>query len=445
MAHSTTAAQKPNLNWIQIFNMSVGFFGIQHGFEIQFARMTPLFKTLGAGDGEIPMLWLAAPLTGFLIQPIIGYMSDRTWWPSWRARRRPYFFVGSLLAALALIAMPHSGAVWMAAGLLWVLDASLNICMEPMRAFVGDRLNSNQRPRGYAWQALMIGVGTITGNFIASQTDMQTGFTVCGVILFLGMMWTVFNSPEYPPDDMVAFTKNKESARGLLPSVADYFRETFSCLVEMPKVMRVLAGVQFLTWMGLFCMWIFYSDSVGIRVFGGDPSAAEGSPLRLLYDEGVRFAALTLTVRGLATPFYAVLIPVLCRYIGRAATHSLSLFLGCAGFLTVAFVTNRDETWLLYFFALGAGIAWASVVSMPYTILVEHLPKEKLGLFMGLFNMFIVIPEIIVALGAGKLMLAYAGGNTAYVVAMGGVLLGLAGLATLFLRKYDLPTAFKTA
>lgn len=434
-------AKRPVLNAVQIFNMSLGFFGIQHGFEIQFARMTPLFETLGATSGEIPFLWLAAPLTGFLVQPIIGYLSDRTWWPRSRARRRPYFFVGSLLAGLALCAMPYSGTVWMAAGLLWVLDASLNICMEPMRAFVGDRLNSDQRPRGYAWQALMIGIGTISGNYIASQTDMKTGFLVCGAILFAGMLWTVLSSPEYPPDDMVEFERNRQATRGLVPAVADYFKETFGCIRQMPQVMMVLAAVQFLTWMGLFCMWIFYSSSVGTNVFGGVPTAAPGSEEARLYEDGVRFAAQTFAVRGLATPIYALAIPFLCAMVGRAFTHSLSLLLGAAGLVLVAFVHNRDQAWMLYFFAVGSGIAWASIVSMPYTILIEHLPKQKYGIFMGLFNMFIVIPEILVSLGVGTVMLKLVDGDRAKVVAMGGILLGLAAIVTLMLRRFDDPKA----
>ncbi|MBI4404009.1 MAG: MFS transporter [Deltaproteobacteria bacterium] len=433
--------KKPLLNLLQMFNMSFGFFGIQHGFEIQFARMTPLFETLGAGKEQVPFLWLAAPFTGLIIQPIVGYASDRTWWQALRCRRRPYFFIGAVLSTLSLFAMPHAGAVWMAAGLLWVLDASLNICMEPMRAFVGDKLSSGQRPQGYAWQAFMIGAGTIIGNFIASATDLQTGFYLCGTILFFAMSWTVFSSPEYPPDDV---GKQAETFKGPMKEVAAYFVEVFGSIKEMPEVMKVLGVVQFLTWMGLFCMWIFYSSAVGANVFGGIPTAPTQSTLYQNYEQGVRFAARTLAFRGMITPLYALLIPLLCLRIGRAYTHSLSLMIGAIGLLLVPFSNNRGEAWMLYLFAIGSGIAWASIVSMPYTILVEHLPQEKYGLFMGLFNMFIVLPEICVSLGMGTLMLNFVGGNRAWVVGIGGVLLFAAGIVTTWLRKYDHAPLMKT-
>ena len=432
---------KPELSTWSLINMSVGFFGIQHGFEIQFARMSSIYERLGAKPDEIPLLWLAAPATGLIVQPIVGYLSDKTWLPRLRARRRPYFLAGAILGTIALVLMPEASSLWMAAGLLWVLDAALNVTMEPFRAFVADLQNSRQRPTGYAMQSVMIGLGTILGNLIASldltaifpalaaggRSAMHYSFYLCAAIFLGAVLWTVLTTPEYPPE-LPSPHGGGGAARGALAACGRWWRETRSCYLSMPAVMKQLALIQFFTWMGLFCMWMFYTVAVPHHVFGAtDPHSAS-------YDAGVRFAAATTMARGLATPLFALLIPVLVRRLGRATTHALALGVAGLGLLALPLIHTPS---LLYLPMIAAGVGWASVVSMPYVILVDHLPKQQYGIYMGIFNMFIVIPEICVSLGLGGVIMGLLGNNRAYGVAFGGALLLVAALLTPALRRYE--------
>ena len=435
-----TQGEKPNLTVWQMINMSIGFFGIQHGFEIQFARMSSIYEKLGAKPDEIPFLWLAAPMTGLIIQPIIGYLSDKTWIPGLRARRRPYFFAGAILGTIALFLMPNSSSIWMAAGLLWVLDASLNITMEPFRAFVADKQNSAQRPTGYALQSLMIGLGTILGNYIASlnlaesfpslaangKTSMHYSFYLCAIIFLFAVLWTVLTTPEYPPENLEEIKAGKND--NFRTTIRKWFQETKTCYFQMPPVMKRLAVIQFFTWMGLFCMWMYYSVAVPHNIFGAtDPHSAA-------YDEGVRFAASTTMVRGMATPLFALCIPFIVKFIGRAYTHTLALTLCGIGLLSIPFIHAPN---MLYVPMIAAGIGWASIVAMPYVILVEHLPKNQYGIFMGIFNMFIVLPEICVSLGLGGVIMKLLDNNRAYGVAFGGALILVAALLTPGLQKFE--------
>lgn len=429
--NTSSNSKKPNLSFWSIMNMSAGFFGIQHGFEIQFARMSSIYEKLGARPDEIPMLWLAAPMTGLLIQPIIGYLSDRTWISPLRMRRRPYFLLGAIFASCALFLMPNSSSLWMAAGLLWVLDASLNISMEPFRAFVADNLNSQQRPTGYAMQSFMIGLGTILGNYIASIdlnvklpmlaplgfSAEQLSFYACGLILFTFVFYTVITSPENPP--------RKDAPKDKI-SIRSWYIETVTCLKEMPQIMKRLALIQFFTWMGLFCMWIYYSVAVAHSVFGAS------DPHSPLYEEGIRFAAATFVVRGIATPLFALLIPSIVKLIGREFTHGAALLLCGIGLSSMPFIENSNY---LYIIMALAGIAWASIVSMPYVILADSIPAGKYGIYMGIFNMFIVIPEILVSVGLGGFLMNYLLGNShVNAVMFGGILLIIAALLTPTLR-----------
>jgi maltose/moltooligosaccharide transporter len=381
-------------------------------------------------------------LTGLIIQPIIGYMSDKTWIPSLKMRRRPYFLTGAILATLALFLMPNSSSLWMAAGLLWILDASLNISMEPFRAFVADRLNTKQRPSGYAMQSLMIGLGTIVGNYIASldflkinpgwsayaATSMHMAFYLCAIIFLGSVLYTVFTTPEYPPDH--ADAEGEKVKASPAQALGKWFAETKECYLNMPPIMKRLALVQFFTWMGLFCFWIFYTVAVARYVFGAtDPN----SPI---YDEGIRWGAHTIIIKGIATPLFALLIPFLVARIGRVHTHMMALIICAAGFIAIPFIHNPHH---LYLPMVAAGIGWASIVAMPYVILVEHLPKAQYGIFMGIFNMFIVIPEVCVCLGLGTLIMKFLGGNQAMAVAFGGVLILIAAAITPTLKKFETP------
>lgn len=430
---------KPNLTYWQIFNMSVGFFGIQHGFEIQFARMSAIYEKLGAQPDQLPLLWLAAPMTGLILQPIIGYMSDKTWIPAWRMRRRPYFLVGAVAATAALVAMPSSSSLWMAAGLLWVLDASLNVSMEPFRAFVADKQNSKQRPIGYAAQSLMIGLGTIVGNYLASVnlnervpslaplglTPAQLSFSACAAIFLVSVLYTVATTPEDPPEEADG---HEPPWKGVGHALREWARETRDCYFGMPPVMKRLALVQFFTWMGLFCMWMYYSVAVAHNVFGAD------DPHSALYERGIRWAAHTNMVKGIATPLFALCIPFIVDRLGRAYTHALALACCGLGLMSLPLIKTPE---LLYLPMVAAGIGWASIVSMPYVILVEHLPKKRYGIFMGMFNMFIVIPEIIVSLGLGGVMARTLGNDHALLVAFGGALILAAAAITPSLNRYE--------
>ncbi|MEK7234027.1 MAG: MFS transporter [Elusimicrobiota bacterium] len=431
--------KKQNLTYWQILNMSFGFFGIQHGFEIQFARMSPIYEQLGARADQLPLLWLAAPMTGLIVQPIIGYMSDKTWIPALSMRRRPYFFFGAILATIALVLMPSSSSLWMAAGLLWMLDASLNISMEPFRAFVADKQNSEQRPLGYAAQSLMIGLGTIVGNYLASvnlnekipalaalgKDAVHLSFYACAAIFLLSVLYTVITTPEDPPEDLSA---HSAPWGGVGQALRNWALETRECYLGMPPVMKRLALIQFFTWMGLFCMWMYYSVAVAHNVFGAH------DPHSTLYEQGIRWAAHTTMIKGIATPLFALCIPLLVSRFGRAYTHTVALTLCGLGLLSLPFIKNPNA---LYLPMVAAGIGWASIVSMPYVILVEHLPKNRYGIFMGMFNMFIVIPEIIVCLGLGGVIARMLHNNHAYLVAFGGMLILVAAAITPSLQRFE--------
>jgi len=435
---TTQQNQKPRLSYFQIFAMSVGFFGIQHGFAIQFARMSSIYEKLGAKPDEIPLLWLAAPMTGLIIQPIIGYMSDRTW--NWLGRRRPYFLTGAILATLALFIMPYSSAVWMAAGLLWLLDASINISMEPFRAFVADKLPSSQVGTGYAMQAVMIGLGGYMGNTIAATdwlvkfpslssiapTSVHFQFFLCALIYILAIIFTVATTPEYPPENIEEFERKKQATSGL----RNWAIETKSCLMHMPGPMKRLAVVQFFTWMGLFCMWMYFSVAVAHHVMGATDAHSK------LYDDGINAAGNAYAVQQFVATAFAFLIPFVVRFIGRAWTHTFGLTLGGLGLIAVFFYKDASAFQLGLSMA-GVGIAWATILSMPYALIADYIPKEKYGIYMGIFNMFIVIPEILASLVLGKVMLHVFNNQQILAVTMGGVFMLIAAFFVQGLRKYE--------
>ncbi len=431
---------KPDLKWWQILNLSVGFFGIQHGFEIQFARMSSIYEQLGANPQTIPMLWLAAPMTGLIIQPIIGYMSDKTWISSFKMRRRPYFLIGAIFATIALFLMPNASALWMAAGLLWILDASLNISMEPFRAFVADKTNDKQRSNGFAMQTLMIGLGTISGNFIASldfvknipwikqfaPTSMHASFYICAIIYLIAILYTVITTDEYPPEESADKTTDKRES--FQEAFKNWFFDTKNCFLKMPLVMKQLALVQFFTWMGLFCMWMFYTVAVARYVFGAsDPHSS-------LYEEGIRYGAFTLMIKGLATPLFALCIPFIVKRIGAIWTHMASLIVCGVGLLSIPLIKIPA---MLIIPMIAAGIGWAAITSIPYIILSNHIPKEKYGTYMGIFNIFIVLPEILVSIGLSALIMGMLGGNHAFAVGFGGILILTAAAICPILKKSE--------
>jgi maltose/moltooligosaccharide transporter len=411
----------------RIWNMSFGFVGIQFGWGLQMANMSAIYEYLGAQAHQIPMLWLAAPLTGLLVQPVIGHMSDRTW--GRLGRRRPYFLAGAVLSSLALVLMPNSSALWMAAGLLWILDASINVSMEPFRAFVADLLPEGQRTRGFAMQSLFIGLGAVVASALpwimsnwlgmaagapgAIPLPVKASFYV-GAAAFLGaVLWTVASTPEHPPENMEAFRAAKAAQAG--PRAA--LREIVGCIRAMPIAMRRLAAVQVCTWFGLFCMWLYFPVAVARNVFG---AADETSPL---YRQGVEWAGLCFAAYSAVCFAFSFVLPALARRLGLRAAHAACLLCGAFGLLSVAVIHDRH---LLMLSMAGVGVAWAAILSLPYAMLAGSLPPGRTGVYMGIFNFFIVLPEIAASLGFGWVMLHVLGNDRLAAVVAGGVFLALA-------------------
>jgi maltose/moltooligosaccharide transporter len=427
---------KPRLGFWQIWNMSFGFLGIQFGWGLQMANMSAIYEYLGARPDQIPLLWLAAPLTGLFVQPVIGHMSDRTW--GRLGRRRPYFLVGALLSSTALVLMPNASALWMAAGLLWILDASINVSMEPFRAFVADLLPEDQRTQGFGMQSVFIGLGAVVASALPWLMTKALGATTAargtiplnvrlafylGAAAFLGaVLWTVATTREYPPDDLASFRLGQERAPGFLGGAA----EIKHAIANMPPTMKSLAWVQVCTWAGLFCMWLYFPVAVAHNVFGA-PDAS--SPL---YREGVEWAGICFAMYSVVCFAFAPLLPPLARAVGRKNAHSLCLLAGALGLLSVAVIHSRAG---LLVSMLGVGIAWSSILSVPYAILAGALPPGRTGVYMGIFNFFIVIPEIVASLGFGWVMGHLLGNDRLLAVIAGGVLLALA--AVLMQRVQD--------
>jgi maltose/moltooligosaccharide transporter len=580
---TTANSLKPKMSFWQIFNMSFGFLGIQFGFELQNSNVSRIFETLGANKDDIPILWIAAPLTGLLVQPIIGYLSDRTWHPYW-GRRRPYFFIGAVLATLALFVMPNSSALWMAGGMLWILDASINISMEPFRAFVGDKLNAKQRTSGFAMQSFFIGVGSViaallpwifTNWFHISNTaaaghipdSVKYSFYFGGIAFLGAVMYTVFTTKEFPPESLEAFKKEKKET-----TFSDGLKETFGGILKMPKTMKQLAVVQFFTWFALFAMWIYSTNAVtankynmkvdqalvttmeqnikntldtlkdkkvikelkslqvdidevhkyrgdknpttisvnlankfaneGIveestvldlmkntlaiekgtddntknlrtefekrekQILENDPNKNYVSPasfkhfmnlaaknnvipdslkkgmdeigvlknVQQEFNNGADWLSVCSSVRNGVAAIFAFIIPLIAFRTNRKITHMICLIIGGLGLISIYFITNPT----LIIVSMGmVGIAWASILSMPYAMLSNALPSNKMGYFMGVFNFFIVIPQIVAASILGFFTMKVFHANTLNTIVLGGISMIVAGLLTLIVKDAD--------
>ena len=438
---------KPNRQAVpfwQIWNMSIGFMGIQFGWSLQMSNMGPIYEYLSASPEEIPLLFLAAPLTGLLVQPVVGYISDRTWHPVW-GRRRPFFMIGAVLSSVCLVFMPNVSTLWMAAGLLWILDSSINISMEPFRAFVADQLPENQRTSGFAMQSFMIGIGAsvasalpwllskfgVSGAAAVNEVpaSVRYSFYVGAAAFLAAVFYTVFTTREHPPADPESWRREKAASRGL----ADGFADIFRAIRNMPPTMKQLALVQFFTWPGLFLMWFYYSSAVAVDIFHAQPpSGVPGEPVDPLYTQGVEFAGLTLSFYNIVTFLVAFLLPVLVSRLGRRWTHAVCLFAGAAGLISVSVISDPD---FLFLSMAGVGVAWASILSMPYVMLSGCLPAGKVGVYMGIFNFFIVLPEIIASLSFGWIMSNVLDNNRLTAVVVGGALMVLAALLSLRVRE----------
>ncbi|MEL6123668.1 MAG: MFS transporter [Bacteroidota bacterium] len=495
--------KKPLLSFGQIMNMSVGFMGIQFGFALQNANVSRIFETLGANVDDIPILWVAAPVTGLLVQPIIGYMSDRTW--NRLGRRRPYFLVGAILSSIALFFMPNSPSLWLAAILLWLMDASINISMEPFRAFVGDNLPDEQRTTGFAAQVFFIGIGAVIASFMPWILSNVFGFAntapegvvpgsvrwsfYFGAIVFLlAVLWTVLFSKEYDPDQLAAYEAAESTSTeyspqsmnadarasygssqitrgalilgigiglavwffsaaldkqlhvlsfgtmlyglllivsGLLQRAGQYqsgFVTIMNDLQHMPETMKQLSAVQFFSWFALFSMWIYTTAAVTSGIYGSSDTTSQA------YNDGADWVGICFGVyNGLAIPF-AFLLPVIAKRYGRKLTHIICLVAGAIGLVSIFFIA---EPMLLLLSMVGIGLAWSSILSMPYAMLTGALPASKMGYYMGVFNFFIVIPQIIAAAVLGFIIGRVFDGQPIYAMIIGGISFLIAAVATL--------------
>lgn len=420
--------EKPRLSFWQIWNMSFGFLGIQFGWTLQMNNMSAIYEYLGARPDQLPILWLAAPLTGLLVQPIIGHWSDNTWGPL--GRRRPFFLAGALLSSFALVFMPLSASLWIAAGLLWILDASINISMEPFRAFVADMLPDGQRAQGFSMQSFFIGVGSVAASYLPlvlsrkiAHTGSASGHAIpdivrlcfwTGAAAFLGaVLYTIFTTREYPPS-----AQERERLRN-----AKRFdlAEIAHSLLHMPKTMRQLAVMQFLTWLGLFCMFLYFAVAVAHNVFGANSTSDPA------YTRGVIWAGYCSGVYNAVCFLVSPLLPSMVRIIGKRGTHSACLLAGALGLLSIAVIHNK---WMLFIPMAGVGIAWASILAMPYSILASAIPSNKMGVYMGIFNFFIVIPEILSALTFGWVMSSVLGNDRMKALIIGGICFIAAAILT---------------
>ena len=487
--------EKPRQGFRGLWNISFGFFGIQIGFALQNANVSRIFQSLGTGIDDLAFLWIAAPLTGLIVQPIIGHYSDRTW--GRLGRRRPYFLAGAVLATLALVAMPNAPVLWVAALLLWMLDGSLNVAMEPFRAFVGDMLAKRQRTAGYAFQTAFIGAGAVIGSlapiiltevFQVANTapvgvvppSVRYGFYIGAAALFLAVLWTVVTTREYSPEQMAAFEDDDapivHAAGGasaklapvwialgaiVIAGVATYgldkpvyilggglvlygvallasaalvrrgrgdatLAQIVGDLAAMPVTMKRLALVQFFTWSALFIMWIYTTPIVTQHVFGTTDTSSAA------YNDGANWVGVLFAIYNGVATLWAFAMPALAARIGRRDTHVVGLLSGAAGF--ASFLVIRDPYWLIGSMIL-VGIAWSSILTMPYAILSSALPQAKLGVYMGLFNIFIVLPQLIVSAVMGQVVRTFFPAEPVWAMAVAAVVVGLAAVTMLRLPR----------
>ncbi|HEY9719141.1 MAG TPA: MFS transporter [Trichormus sp.] len=435
----SSKSEKPRLSFAQIWNMNFGFLGIQFGWGLQLANMSAIYVKLGANPDGIPILWLAGPVSGLLIQPLIGAMSDRTW--NRLGRRRPYFLVGALLASCALFFMPDSPSLWFAATMLWILDASVNISMEPFRAFVADKLNAQQRTTGFIMQSFFIGIGATLANALPTllgrlgvvgntangvPLTVQWSFKLGAAVFLLCVLWTVAFSTECPPEDMDEFNRKRAVNPGLAGLVKEVVREIPLAVKEMPATMKQLALVQIFTWLGLFCMWMYFALSTAYHVFHAH------SPQSPEFDQGTIFAGWCFAIYSFVCFVVAFFLPAIARKTSRKIVHAVSLVLGGLSLISCYFISDPTT---LQFTMIGVGIAWASVLAMPYAILAGAVPADRTGVYMGVFNFFIVIPEIIASITFQPLVKHVFNNDPLYVVIMGGFSLLIA--AALMIRVQD--------
>lgn len=448
MSISPQSTPKTWFNLPQLWNMNLGFLGIQFGWGLQMANMSAIFEHLGADASQLPILWLAAPLTGLLVQPIIGNMSDYTW--NFLGRRRPYFLGGAIFACIALVLMPHADNLWLAVGLLCILDTSANVSMLPFRAFIGDLLPPEQRTKGFAVQSVMLGLGAVSASalpwilnnvFHVSNIGnyghkipltVEISFYLGGVVFLGTIIWTIITTPESPPEDLVEFAQIKAQRSGIVSSL----RESWQTLRAMPYKMQQLARVQFFTWLGIFCFILYFPPAVARNVFGATSQDS------ILYSEGIEWAGICFVVYNAVCIGFSFILPRIARYFGRPLTHSLCLLWG--GISLVLLLTIHDQ-YVLLLTMVGLGVAWSSVLIMPYAMLSDSIPSERQGIYQGIFNFFVVLPEIMTSLGFGWIMQHWLHDNHLLAVVMGGICFIIAAGLTLLIPRADISSNINTS
>lgn len=443
--------EKRKLSFWDIWNMSFGFLGIQMGFALQNANASRILQNFGADVHELSWFWIVAPLTGLIVQPIIGYYSDRTW--TKLGRRRPYFLAGALLASVGLVLMPNADmfiaimpSLWVGAGMLMIMDASFNVAMEPFRALVADILPSDQRTLGFSVQTILIGIGAVIGSWLPYvltnwfgvlneaepgevPTNLILSFIIGAAVLVVSILVTVFTTKEYSPEEVAQFpvdSKHEESEVEEKSSLLNIFSD----FKKMPLTMRQLSSVQFFSWFGLFGMWVFATPAIAHHIYG----LALDDSNSLAYNIAGDWVGILFGVYNAVSAVYAFFLPAIAKKIGRKRTHAFSLVVGGIGLISVYFMP--DENWLILSM-LGVGIAWASILAMPYAILAGSIPPKKMGVYMGIFNFFIVIPQIINALIGGPLVKYFYGGDAIYALVMSGVSFLIAALLVVRVKDVD--------
>lgn len=437
---------KPPLSLLQVFTMSFGFMGIQFGFALQNANTSRILRSFGADVDQLPLFWIVAPLVGMIVQPLIGHYSDRTW--NRLGRRKPYFLTGALLSSLALLLLPNSGgmagwipALWIGAGFVMVMDASFNIAMEPFRALVADNLPDSQRTLGFSVQTFLIGLGAVVGSDLPDilarlgvskvagadgiANNIKYSFYIGAAVFVAAILVTVIFSREYPPAEYERYHgRADEGAEGEKPGLGEIWKD----FIRMPRTMRQLGLVQFFSWFALFSMWVFTTDAVATHVYGLSGNYVKS----VAYNDAGNKVGGAFAVYNFVAMIYALFLPALAGKLGRKATHAVSLIAGGIGLISIFFI--RDPAMLTYSM-IGVGLAWASILAMPYVILSSSIPPGKMGIYMGIFNFFITLPQIINGLFGGWIVKHIYGNQPIYAIVLAGCCLLCAAVSVLFV--YD--------
>jgi len=435
--------KQQRMSFWDIWNMTFGFLGIQFGFALQNANASRILQTFGADVEHLSWFWIAAPLTGMIVQPLVGHFSDKTW--TKLGRRKPYFLVGAILASIALVFMPNSAmmahimpAMMVGAGMLMIMDASFNIAMEPFRALVADLLPSDQRTLGFSIQTFLIGTGAVIGSWLpyilaewigVEKVSAEGGvpnnvifsFYIGAVVLISSIIWTIVKTKEYSPEN-IANEENEKKKNGLA--------EIFNDFVKMPKTMKQLGIVQFFSWFALFSMWVFTTPAVAVHIYGTEINDTSSE----LYQDAGNWVGIIFGVYNLVAAIYALLLPAIAKKIGRKLTHSVSLLLGGVSLMSIYFIQNPE---MLLIPMVGIGIAWGSILAMPYAILAGSLPARKMGIYMGIFNFFITVPQILNGIVGGPIVKRFYESQAIYAIVFAGICLLIAAASVVFVDDKD--------